>query len=80
MSDKVVSIGEIKKESGPNVISIIEDILESAYKGEVQNVLIVTVNNDDTCSQAWANGSRVFSLVGQLEVAKIGFIEATVEK
>lgn len=80
MSDKVVSIGEIKKESGPNVISIIEDILESAYKGEVQNVLIVTVNSDDSCSRAWANGIRPFTLIGQLESAKIGFIEATIEK
>lgn len=80
MSDKVVSIGEIKKESGPNVISIIEDILESAYKGEVQNVLIVTVNSDDSCSRAWANGFRPLTLLGQLESAKIGFIDANIER
>ena len=76
MSGKVVSLSEVKKESGENVVSILEELLDSAKRGEVVNCLIVTVNSYDTCSRVWANGYRPFTLVGQLENAKYNFIKA----
>ncbi|HDN9789326.1 TPA: hypothetical protein P2L97_000466 [Aeromonas salmonicida] len=79
MSGKVVSLSEVKKESGANVVSILEQVLESAKRGEVVNCLIVTVNSDDSCSRAWANGHHPFSLLGQLENAKASFMEANLE-
>jgi len=79
MSDKVINLTEVSKESGVNVVSILEQALESAKRGEVINCLIVTVNSDDSCSRAWANGYQPFSLIGQLENAKAGFMAAHLE-
>lgn len=79
MSDKVVNLAEVSKESGINVVSTIEQILERAKRGEVINCFIVTVNSDYSCSRAWANGYQSFSLIGQLENAKASFMEAHLE-
>ena len=79
MSDKVVNLAEVSKESGINVVSTLEQILESAKRGEVINCLIVTVNSDYSCSRAWANGYQPFPLIGQLENAKASFMEAHLE-
>lgn len=79
MSEKVVNLAEVSKESGVNVVSILEQALESAKRGEVINCLIVTVNGDYSCSRAWANGYQPFSLIGQLENAKASFMEAHLE-
>ena len=79
MSGKVVSLSDIKKESGANVVTILEEMLESARRGEVVNCLIVTVNSDYSCSRAWANGYQPFTLLGQLENAKAGFMAAHLE-
>ena len=79
MSGKVVSLSEIKKESGANVMTILEEMLESAKRGEVVNCLIVTVNGDGTCSRAVANGHQPFTLLGQLEDAKVSFMETYLE-
>lgn len=79
MSEKVVNLAEVSKESGVNVVSILEQALESAKRGEVINCLIVTVNSDYSCSRAWANGYQPFSLIGQLENAKASFMEAHLE-
>lgn len=79
MSGKVVSLSEIKKESGANVVSILEEMLESAKRGDVVNCLIVTVNGDGTCSRAAANGHQPFTLLGQLEDAKVSFMETYLE-
>ncbi|MFQ2052049.1 hypothetical protein ACTG25_03465 [Aeromonas sp. 80P] len=79
MSGKVVSLSEIKKESGANVVTILEEMLESAKRGEVVNCLIVTVNGDGTCSRAVANGHQPFTLLGQLEDAKVSFMETYLE-
>ncbi|ELC7279640.1 hypothetical protein RJO76_000663 [Aeromonas veronii] len=79
MSDKVVNLAEVSKGSGINVVSTLEQILESAKRGEVINCLIVTVNSDYSCSRAWANGYQPFSLIGQLEDAKVSFMETYLE-
>jgi hypothetical protein len=79
MSGKVVSLSEIRKESGANVVTILEEMLESAKRGEVVNCLIVTVNGDGTCSRAVANGHQPFTLLGQLEDAKVSFMETYLE-
>ncbi|WP_323063526.1 hypothetical protein [Aeromonas jandaei] len=79
MSDKVISLSAVKKESGANVISTLEDMLESARRGEVVNCLIVTVNGDGTCTRAVANGHHPFTLLGQLEDAKVSFMETYLE-
>ncbi|AJQ53990.1 TPA: hypothetical protein F3L15_09605 [Aeromonas hydrophila] len=79
MSDKVINLAEVSKESGINVVSTLEQILDSAKRGEVINCLIVTVNSDYSCSRAWANGYQPFTLLGQLENAKAGFMEAHLE-
>lgn len=79
MSDKVVNLSAVKKESGANVISTLEDMLESAKRGEVVNCLIVTVNGDGTCTRAVANGHKPFTLLGQLEDAKVSFMETYLE-
>lgn len=79
MSDKVVNLAEVSKGSGVNVVSILEQALESAKRGEVINCLIVTVNSDYSCSRAWANGYQPFSMIGQLENAKASFMEAHLE-
>ena len=73
------TLRQFEKESGINVVSTLEQILESAKRGEVINCLIVTVNSDDSCSRAWANGHHPFSLLGQLENAKASFMEANLE-
>lgn len=79
MIGKVVSLSDIKKESGVNVVTILEEMLESARRGEVVNCLIVTVNGDGTCSRAVANGHRPFTLLGQLEDAKVSFMGTYLE-
>ena len=79
MSGKVVSLSEIKKESGANVISTLEGMLDSARLGEVVNCLIVTVNGDGSCTRAVANGHQPFTLLGQLEDAKVSFMETYLE-
>ncbi|SIR39500.1 hypothetical protein SAMN05880558_11310 [Aeromonas sp. RU39B] len=76
MSDKVVSLSEVKKESGANVVATLEEMLESARRGEIVNCLIVTVNHDGTCTRAVANGHQPFNLLGQLEDAKVSFMES----
>lgn len=79
MSGKVVSLSKIRKESGANVVTILEEMLESAKRGEVVNCLIVTVNGDGTCSRAVANGHQPFTLLGQLEDTKVSFMETYLE-
>ncbi|AYO63704.1 hypothetical protein WH06_01760 [Aeromonas salmonicida subsp. salmonicida] len=79
MSGKVVSLSEIKKESGANVIFTLEGMLDSARRGEVVNCLIVTVNGDGSCTRAVANGHQPFTLLGQLEDAKVSFMETYLE-
>ncbi len=79
MSGKVVSLSEIKKESGANVISTLEGMLDSARRGEVVNCLIVTVNGDGSCTRAVANGHQPFTLLGQLEDAKVSFMKTYLE-
>lgn len=79
MSGKVVSLSEIKKESGANVVAILEDMLESAKRGEIVNCIVVAVNGDGTCTRASANGHQPFTLLGQLEDAKASFMEAHLE-
>ena len=37
MSDKVVNLAEVSKESGINVVSILEQVLERAKRGEIIN-------------------------------------------
>lgn len=79
MSGKVVSLSEVKKESGANVVSILE---------QESSLLTVTIRQlttsprlalSRTCSRAWANGHHPFSLLGQLENAKASFMEANLE-
>lgn len=73
---KVTRITEVKKESGANVVAILEEMLESARSGEIVNCLVVAVNSDGTCTRAVANGHQPFNLLGQLEDAKVSFMES----
>ena len=76
---KLLKIEDHKKESGENVISRLEEILEMAKRGEINNVFIAASTTDDSLLRCWANSSDCFALAGQIEIGKIEFMKNTME-
>ena len=76
---KLLKIEDHKKESGENVISRLEEILEMAKRGEIKNIFIAASTTDDALLRCWANSSDCFALAGQIEIGKIEFMKNTME-
>lgn len=69
MSEKVVSLrGEqilAPGEVNPEVVQMLEDLLDHARSGEIKTVVAVFVHADDTAG-SWQKGTKSYRLVGML--------------
>ncbi len=72
---------DIDKEvpNGANVIERLEEALEKAKHGGVDNCLIVMSFNNGDIMDCWANGNKPFVIVGALESLKKDFMDACIE-
>jgi hypothetical protein len=66
--------------SGENVILRLEEALALARAGRVQNVVVIMATDEETIKDGWANSDRPFDIIGALEVTKLEFIKAAVER
>ena len=76
----VVSIRKKEKISGDGVIERLEEALEMAKNGEIENIFIVATTTDNCVVRAWANGLSPFVMVGQIEHAKQEFMNKAIER
>ena len=73
-------IKEKENTSGENVIKRIEEVLEKAKAGELNNIIIVASTNKEEVIDCWANGNDPFRMVGALESVKLEFMAALIER
>lgn len=76
----VVSIKPEEKVSGDCVIERLEEALEMAKNGEIENIFIIAATTDGCMMRAWANHSYPFAMIGQIEDAKYEFMSKAIQR
>jgi hypothetical protein len=77
---KVIQMPEQKAESGAGVIQRLEEALEMAKAGEVENCFIVFTLTNGNIADCWANRTRPYLMVGAIESAKRDFMNAAMDQ
>lgn len=77
---KVVAIKQEEKVSGDCVIERLEEALEMARDGKLENVFIVATTTDKCVVRAWANHLSPFAMIGQIEDAKYEFMSEAIQR
>lgn len=67
------------KESGQNVIERLEEALEMAKKGGIDNCIVIMAGTDGSIVDCWANRNQPFSMIGGIESIKKEFMDACIE-
>ena len=67
-------------DNGDMVIERLEEALEMAKKGNIENCIIVMATRDGTVVDCWANRNIPFRMIGALESIKLEFMTACIEK
>ncbi len=71
-----ISLVNKAKESGPRVVALLEEVLNDAKAGKVENIAIITTTTNRTVGSARANGSSFFVMLGALEAMKHDMLTA----
>ena len=78
MSDlKVVQITDTRP-NGENVVQRLEESLEMAKAGNIENCMVIMANADGGVADCWANSSQPMIMVGAIEALKREFMNAVI--
>ena len=77
---KIVKFNKNINHNGDMVIERLEEALEMAKQGSIENCIIVMAQNDGSVVDCWANRSVPFLMTGALESIKLEFMTACIEK
>ena len=75
----VVSIEAVPR-SGINVIERLEEALEMARQGKIENCIIVMTCFNGDIIDCWANGNSPYVMSGALEATKQEFMNSHIER
>lgn len=70
---------EKEKKSGGNVIIRLEEALEMAKDGLIEDVFIVCTGTNKTVLRCWGNGCNPFLMLGAIESSKYDFMTENIE-
>lgn len=73
-----MKVVHVDKRVESTVVAQLEEWLDMAKKGELANVLVVGTDDSGAVYRGWANGHYPFRMVGQVEAAKLEFMQSTI--
>lgn len=76
--EDTMQVVHVDKRIESTVVAQLEEWLDMAKKGELTNVLVVGTDDSGAVYRGWANGHYPFRMVGQLEAAKLEFLQSTI--
>lgn len=68
------------QQSGANVIKRLEEALEMAKQGKIENCVIVMTGFNGDIIDCWANGNSPYVMSGAIETIKQEFMDAHIER